>query len=53
MHAEEVRIWVWISAVVTDEAHQPIVRVIPHDPSMEAVEGVYPVDINHVLSYVS
>ena len=52
VHAE-VGIWERISAIMTDEVHQPIVREIPHEPTREAIEGAYPIDIDCVLSYVS
>ena len=53
MHAEEVGIWESISAIVTDEVHQPIVREIPQVPGREAMQGAYPIDIDCVLSHVS
>ena len=53
VNSEETGIWESVSAVVTNEAHQPIVREIPQVPGREAMEGAYPIDIDCVLSHVS
>ena len=53
VNSEETGIWESVSAVVTNEAHQPIVREIPVKHSRVATELAYPIKIDLALSYVS